>query len=247
MVHSARRVSHLGERVHRPRPHEWTARRWVRRLKFRKRREVSAGSAQLLEEDWSQDGGRTHTQSALPSSPESVGCHGRSKFEFQRPGTTRMRAWWAGPCGPCFVPAPGSGHVTRPGPPGWCGAASLLLHPRPGWRRLCRSTAEEERPAVTHAPTHALAGPFLPLSAPAALPCPSVGLTNPVRPPEEGLACHLDLLRDHSGGSPHSQPGTSSLSGRGKEMTVTERATSSFTGPLVSNPSQLPKARSDTP
>lgn len=87
MVHSARRVSHLGKRVHRPRPHQWTARRWVRRFKLRKRKEVSAGSAQLLEEDCSRGGGRSHTQSALPSAPtESVGYHGRSKFEFQRPG-----------------------------------------------------------------------------------------------------------------------------------------------------------------
>lgn len=87
MVHSAGRVSHLGERVHRPRPHEWTARRWVRRFRFRNRREVSADSAQLLEEeDWSQGGGRSHTQSAPPSAPESVGYHRRSNFEFQRPG-----------------------------------------------------------------------------------------------------------------------------------------------------------------
>ncbi|XP_063121413.1 putative tyrosine carboxypeptidase MATCAP2 isoform X4 [Rattus norvegicus] len=71
MVHSARRVSHLGERVHRPKPHEWTARRWVRRLKFRNRKEVSTGSAQPLEESWSQGDGRSHTQSALPSAPES--------------------------------------------------------------------------------------------------------------------------------------------------------------------------------
>ncbi|XP_051052818.1 putative tyrosine carboxypeptidase MATCAP2 isoform X2 [Phodopus roborovskii] len=39
MVHSARRVSHLGKRVHRPKPHVWTTRRWVRWFKFRKRKE----------------------------------------------------------------------------------------------------------------------------------------------------------------------------------------------------------------
>ncbi|XP_040585711.1 uncharacterized protein KIAA0895 homolog isoform X2 [Mesocricetus auratus] len=39
MVHSSRRVSHLCKRVHRPKPHVWTTRRWVRWLKLRKRKE----------------------------------------------------------------------------------------------------------------------------------------------------------------------------------------------------------------
>ncbi|XP_037063566.1 uncharacterized protein KIAA0895 homolog isoform X3 [Peromyscus leucopus] len=40
MVHSTRRVvSHLCKRVHRPRPHAWTTRRWVRWFKFGKRKE----------------------------------------------------------------------------------------------------------------------------------------------------------------------------------------------------------------
>lgn len=151
MVHSARRVSHLGERVHRPKPHEWTARRWVRRFKFRNRREVSAGSAQLLEEDWSQGGGRSHTQSALPSAPESVGYHGRSKFEFQRPGR-RACARVGGTGRAALVPAPDLGHVVRPSS-GWSGAVRLLS-PRLGWRRFCLRNCLGRAPCC-HARTHA--------------------------------------------------------------------------------------------
>lgn len=117
-----------------------------------------------------------------------------------------------------LVPAPGLGHVRR---------------------RLCLVPS-------CWPPWSLWVGSLLPLNclgrAPAALPSSSVGLTNPVLVslalgPDVIWTASLTLLRDHSGGSPHSHSVTSSLS-LGK-ITVIDRATNSFTGPSVSDPSYL--------
>lgn len=137
-----------------------------------------------------------------------------------------------------LVPAPGLGHVRR----------RLCLVPScwPPWSlwvgSLLPLNCLGRAPAAPLAPTHALAGPFVVPSAPAALPSFSVGLTNPVRVslalgPDVIWTASLTLLKDHSGGSPHSHSVTSSLS-LGK-ITVIDRATNSFTGPSVSDPSYL--------
>lgn len=179
---------------------------------------MSAGSAQLLEEDWSRGGGSSHTQSALPSAPtESVGYLGRSKFEFQRPGRRACARGGRGRAG-CACPAHKLCHVTRPRSD-WSGAASTALSS--AWLEThlllnCLGRAPCH-PARTHArssgsfpgsvscrrPVFFLCGPYEP--GPALWP---LGL---ILPPEEGLDCQLDLLRDHSGGFPHYQPVTSSL------------------------------------
>lgn len=76
-----------------------------------------------------------------------------------------------------LVPAPGLGHVRR----------RLCLVPScwPPWSlwvgSLLPLNCLGRAPAAPLAPTHALAGPFVVPSAPAALPSFSVGFTNPVR------------------------------------------------------------------
>lgn len=163
---------------------------------------MSAGSAQLLDEGRRPGGGLSHTQSVLPLSARVCRLPRPFKFEFQRPGRRACARGGRGPA--AFVPAPEPGHVTRR--PELGPVPSCRPPPLPSWvGTLLPLNCLGRAPAATHAPTHALAGPFAVQSAPAAPPSSSAGVTSPVRVPlvlgpnviclplpEEALDCKLD-------------------------------------------------------
>lgn len=86
MPGGAGRFPHLRKRVHRPGLRVSIARRRRRWFKFRKRKEVSPGSACLRERTRSPGSGHSSQPALLPPAASSVGLGLRLpfKFEFQR-------------------------------------------------------------------------------------------------------------------------------------------------------------------
>lgn len=210
MVRSSHRVPHLGKRVHRPRPRVCTARRGIRLSKPRKRKEVSAGSAQVPGgggEGFASPGcGLAHARSARPSAPGCVGRHGRSNLNFSAPDGAHARGAGRAALAP---PSAGSRDAAAV-PPGRSPESPLSA----AW---VGTLLPLNCAALAAAP--ALAGPLVLPSAPAALPSPSAGLADPWArcdlSPATGRGTGLPAglsPRGLSDGSPHSLPVASSLS-----------------------------------